>query len=427
MGLFTSMSSAVSGIGTASTELSVISDNIANASTTGFKAERAAFEDALYQSLVGGGGQVGLGSRLSAVQKMLTQGSLSMTGLSTDLAIQGRGYLVVHGQHGGEIGEFYTRAGETRFDKDGYLVNLEGLRVQGYPADPTGVLSTITGDLLIGNAQALPLPTSSLTFRGNLNAEATLLPAWDPANPSTTSNFSTSVTTYDSLGAPHPIQLYFRITGAGAWDWHAMTDGGGLTGGTAGTLTQVAGGTLTFDNTGALTTVTQASAFSPLGAVNPQPLTFDFGDPSGAGGTGVAGMTQFASSSAATFVSQNGYPAGDFSALQMEQDGIITGVFSNGQHRVLGQIVVADFAAADQLLRIGGNLLSATSTAGEPVVGAPGVGGRGSIVSGALEASNVDIAEQFVRMIAAQRSFEANAKSITTADQLLSELIAIKR
>jgi flagellar hook protein FlgE len=427
MGLFTSMSSAVSGINSSSTELSVISDNIANASTTGFKAERAAFEDALYQSLIGGGGQVGLGSRLSAVQKMLTQGSLTMTGLSTDLALQGKGYFVFHGEHNGEIGEFYSRAGETQFDKDGYLVNLAGLRLQGYTADPTGALSTISGDLLIGNAQALPLPTANLTFRGNLSADAPIVGAWDPLNASTTSNFSTSVTAYDSLGSARPIQLYFRITGAGTWDWHAMTDGGGVTGGTAGILSQVANGTLSFDNTGALTAVTQASNFNPLGAVNPQPLAFDFGDPTGTGGTGVAGMTQFATKSAATFVSQDGYPPGDFSALQMEQSGIISGVFSNGQHRVLGQIVVADFAAADQLQRVGGNLLSATTAAGAPVIGAPGNGGRASIVSGALEQSNVDIAEQFVRMIAAQRSFEANAKSITTADQLLSELIAIKR
>jgi flagellar hook protein FlgE len=427
MGLLTSMTSAVSGINTSSTELSVISDNIANANTTGFKAERAAFEDALYQSLVGGGGQVGLGARLSAVQKMLTQGSLIMTGVTTDLALQGRGYLVVKGQHGGESGQFYTRAGETRFDRDGYLVNLEGLRLQGYAADPTGVLSTITGDLQIANAQALPYPTANLTFKGNLNASAPILPAWDPLSPSATSNFSTSLTTYDSLGSPHPLQLYFRRTGAGTWDWHAMTDGAGVTGGTAGTPADVANGTLTFNNTGALTAVTQASSFNPLGAVNPQPLLFNLGDPTGAGGSGVAGMTQFASNSAATFVSQDGYPPGDFSAIQMEGDGIISGIFSNGQHRVLGQIVVADFAAADQLQRIGGNLLSATRAAGEPVIGAPGGGGRAAIVAGALEQSNVDIAEEFVRMIAAQRSFEANAKSITTADQLLSELIAIKR
>lgn len=428
MGLLTSMSSAVSGIQSASTELSVISDNIANAGTVGFKAERAAFEDALYESVLGGGGQIGLGSRLEAVQKILTQGALTSTGLNTDLALQGKGFFVVHGSYGGEVGEFYTRAGQTTFDKDGYLVNLQGLRVQGFPADPTGAISTVPGDLLVGNAQALPISTANVTMKGNLSSDAVAptLP-WDPLNPSTTSNFSTSVTAYDSLGSPHPVQVFFRVTATGAWDWHAMTDGNGLTGGTAGQLTEIATGTLAFNSSGALTTVTQASSFNPLGAVNPQPLTFNFGDPTGAGGTGFSGMTQFAAASAATFVGQDGYPSGTLSAIQVEQDGRISGVFSNGQHRVLGQIAVADFPAADQLLRIGGNLYSATSAAGQPVIGAPGEGGRAAVVAGALEQSNVDIAEQFVRMIAAQRSFEANAKSITTADQLLSELIAIKR
>jgi flagellar hook protein FlgE len=422
------MSSAVSGIQSSSAELSVISDNIANANTVGFKAERAAFEDALYMSVLGGGGQIGLGSRLEAVQKILTQGALTSTGLNTDMALQGRGFFVVHGEYAGEVGEFYTRAGQTSFDKDGYLVNLQGLRLQGFPADPTGAISTIPGDLLVGNAQALPISTTNVTMKGNLSADAVVptLP-WDPLNPSTTSNFSTSVTAYDSLGSPHPVQLFFRMTATGAWDWHAMTDGKGLTGGVAGQLTEIAGGTLTFNTSGALTGVTQASTFNPLGAVNPQPLTFNFGDPTAAGGTGMAGMTQFAAESAATFIGQDGYPAGDLSAIQIEQDGRISGVFSNGQHRTLGQIAVADFSAADQLLRIGGNLYSATSQAGQPVIGAPGEGGRASVIAGALEQSNVDIAEQFVRMIAAQRSFEANSKSITTADQLLSELIAIKR
>ena len=428
MSILTSMSAATTGLDSASAELSIISDNIANANTVGFKAERAAFEDALYQSILGGGGQVGTGSRLAAVQKILTQGALTSTGVSTDLALQGPGFFVLHGTHGGQEGEFFTRAGQFSVDKDGFLVNLEGLRVQGFPADISGVVSTIPGDLVVGNAQALPVATANVTMKGNLQSNSEVLPApWDPANPSATSNFSTSMTLYDSLGNPLAVQSFFRISATGQWDWHAMTDGKGVTGGTPGQLTEIGGGTLSFDSSGALTTVTQSSNFNPIGAVNPQPLVFDFGDPTGSGGTGFAGMTQFASQSAATFVGQDGYPPGQLSGVQVEQDGVISGVFSNGQHRVLGKVAVAGFPAADQLMRIGGNLYTSTVAAGQAIIGAAGEGGRASMVSGALEQSNVDIADQFVRMITAQRTFEANAKSITTADQLLSELIALKR
>jgi len=427
MSLLTAMSSATTGLESSSTELSVIGDNIANANTVGFKAGRAAFEDALYQSVIGGSGQIGLGSRLEAVQKILSQGALTNTGLNTDLALQGMGYFVVRGSHAGQTGSFYTRAGQFSVDKDGYMVNLEGLRVQGYGADPTGALSGVPSDLLVGNAQAVPVVTTTVTLKANLSADATSPAAWDPANPTGTSNFSTSATVYDSLGSPHASQIFFRLSAAGSWEWHAMADGAGLTGGTAGQLTQIASGTLAFDSQGRLTTVTQASTFNPRGATNPQPLTFDLGDPTGAGGTGLAGLTQFASPSAATFVGQDGFPAGQLSGVRVEQDGKISGVFSNGQTRVLGQVAVAGFPAPDQLSRVGGNLYTATPGAGQPVLGAPGDGGRASVVSGALEQSNVDIAEQFVRMIAAQRSFEANSKTITTADQLLSELIAMKR
>jgi flagellar hook protein FlgE len=306
-------------------------------------------------------------------------------------------------------------------------VNLEGLRLQGYTADPAGNLASVPDDLLVGTAQAVPVPTGTVSVRANLAADAVPPAAWDPANPTQTSNFSTSVTVYDSLGSPHAVQIFFRSSAPGSWEWHAMTDGGGLTGGTAGQLAEIAGGTLAFDSQGRLTTVTQASNFNPIGAVNPQALTFDLGDPTGAGGTGLAGVTQFASPSAATFIGQDGFAPGQLSGIRVEQDGKISGIFSNGQTRVLGQVAVAGFPAPDQLVRVGGNLYAATPSAGQPVVGAPGDGGRASVISGALEQSNVDIAEQFVRMIAAQRSFEANSKVITTVDQLLSELIAMKR
>lgn len=427
MSLLSALSSGTTGLDSASLELSVVGDNIANANTVGFKAGRAAFEDALSQTIIGASGGIGLGARLESVQKILTQGALSSTGLATDLALQGNGFFAVRGSHGGQDATFFTRAGQFTVDRDGYLVTLEGLKVQGFPADPAGVVSGVSGDLLVGNASALPRATGSITVKANLQADAAIPGAWDPLNPGTTSSFSTGVAVYDSLGTVHSTQVFFRKSGTGAWEWHAMADGGGLTGGTSGQLTEIASGTLAFDSQGRLQTVTQASSFNPLGALNPQPLTFDFGDPVTAGGTGLTGVTQFAAASATTFIGQDGYASGQLASIRIDSEGVVSGVFSNGQQRALGQVGIAAFSAPDQLERKGGNLYQQTPGSGQPALGAAGTGGRASIASGALEQSNVDLAEQFVRLIAAQRAFQANSKTVTTADQLLSELIAMKR
>lgn len=426
MSLLTSLSAGTTGLASASAELSVVSDNLANTNTVGFKAGRAAFEDVLAQSVVGGAGDVGLGSRLSAVQKMITQGALANTGLSTDLALEGPGYFILRGSALGRYGQYYSRAGQFTMDRDGYLVNLDGLRVQGYGADPTGAITSAFGNLQVGTGSSQPRATGTITLRTNLAADATVPPGWREDSPATTSNFSTSVTVYDSLGSSHEVQIYFRKTGPGAWEWHGMSDGGGLTGGTAGTPREIASGTLGFDSQGRLTGETQTSSFDPLGAVNPQPLAFNFGSTFPAG-SGVDGATQFTNPSATGFVNQDGWSAGDLSSIQIERDGRVTGLFTNGQTRTIAQVAVANFSAPDQLERMGSTLLAQSQRSGEPAIGAAGEGGRGTIASGALEQSNVDIAEQFVRMIAAQRAFEANSKTITTADQLLSELIAMKR
>jgi flagellar hook protein FlgE len=427
MSLLTALSSGTTGLEASSFELSVVGDNIANSNTIGFKAGRAAFEDALSQTLIGGSGGIGLGARLESVQKILTQGALSSTGLATDLALQGKGFFAVRGNHNGQDGTFFTRAGQFTIDRDGFLVTLEGLRVQGFPADPAGIVSGVPGDLLVGNASALPRATTSISVKANLQADAAVPAAWDPLNPGTTSNFSTSVAVYDTLGTAHSTQVFFRKSALGAWEWHAMADGGGLTGGTAGQLTEIASGTLAFDAQGRLQSITQASSFNPLGAVNPQPLTFDFGDPVATGGTGVAGVTQFAAASTTTFIGQDGYGSGQLTSIRIDSEGLVAGIFSNGQQRVLGVVGIAAFSAPDQLERVGGNLYLQTPSSGQPALGTAGAGGRGSIASGALEQSNVDLAEQFVRLIAAQRAFQANSKTVTTADQLLAELIAMKR
>ena len=239
---------------------------------------------------------MGLGASLESIQKILTQGAISNTGVATDLAIDGNGFFVVSGAHNGQAGQFYTRAGQFTIDNSGAVVNQEGLRVQGYTANTAGVLGTTPGDLVLGNASWPASPTGNIGVVANLDSNA--VPpavAFDPLNAAATSNASTSVTAYDSLGNAHQVDVFFVKTAAGAWDWHALTDGGGLTGGTAGTPTEIPNGTMTFDTTGKLTAQTTAATnFNPLNATNPQPLTFNFGDPTGGGGTGLLGITQFA-------------------------------------------------------------------------------------------------------------------------------------
>lgn len=434
MSLMTALYSGASGLDANSTELSVVGDNISNANTIGFKGSRAAFADAMAQNLIGstptGAGQRGLGVKLQMVQKILSQGSLVNTGVSTDLGIEGAGFFAVRGQTNGKDGTYYTRAGQFTVDQDGYLVNLGGLRVQGYTADATGALNATTvGDLQIGNAGTSPRATENITLKANLQADA-VSPAdpFDPADAPATSNFASSTTVFDSLGRSHQVDIYFRKEPtSGEWTWYALTDGGNVNGGTAGTPFQIANGGMTFDSQGRLQTFSQTSNFEPVGAVAPQPLDFDFGDPTDATGTGLAGITQFASPSSASFVNQDGYDSGSLVRVNINSSGEIIGVFTNGQTRNLAQVAIANFEAPDQLARMGGNLFQQTRTSGVPTMGQPATADRGTIVAGALEQSNVDMASEFIRMIAAQRGFQANSKTLTTADQLLAELMTIKR
>jgi flagellar hook protein FlgE len=430
MSLVTALYTGATGLQSNSQELSVVGDNIANSNTIGFKASRAAFADAMADNLLGNGaGQRGLGVKLEAIQKIISQGALTNTGLATDLAIQGNGMFVVKGSAAGQTGTYYTRAGQFTVNRDGMLVNLDGMKVQGYTADATGnVRASAVGDLKVGNTSAAPRATTAVTIKANLQADAAQpAAAFDVANPSGTSNFASSVTVYDSIGAAHQVDIYFVKTGAGTWDYHALTDGAGV-GGTAGTPTEIASATgVTFDDQGRLTAAPAATGtFSPVGATSPQALTFNLGTPL-PGGTGLDGLTSFASPSAASFLSQDGFSGGELSRISIDAKGQIVGGFTNGDTRVLGQVAMATFGAADQMMRVGGTLFSATPSSGPANVGAPSSADRGSIVAGALEQSNVDLASEFIRMIAAQRGFQANSKTLTTADSLLNELVQLKR
>lgn len=432
MSIIRSLTTGASGLRAESEALTAVSDNIANVNTIGFKRERAVFEDVLGRSVMGSSAlaEGGAGSRVAQIQQLWTQGALVTTGNPTDLALSGDGLFIVNGSANGEQGQFYTRAGQFQVDHDGFLVNPEGLRLQGYTADSAGNIGSQLGDLRVDGMTLPATPTSTMTIHANLDARpaSPATPAWDPTSPDTTSDFSSPTRIVDSLGHSHDATIYFHNDGAGSWSWHAMVDGGELTGGTAGTPTEGASGTLTFGTDGSLqTSTTTTSSFDFLGAAPGQNVTFDFGTPASVSGTGFGGTTQLAQVSGVTSLSQDGFGGGAVAGMQIEQDGTITGVFANGDQRALGRIAVARFTDDGGLARAGQNLWAETRGSGEPLVGTAGSGGRGSVISGSLESSNVDLGAEFVDLIAFQRGFSANSKVITTADEMYQELVQLKR
>jgi flagellar hook protein FlgE len=426
MSIFTSLYTGWSGLDAHGEAISVVGDDIANASTIGFKESRAQFSDVI-GGTAANGQKMGNGVRMSGTETLFGQGSLQNTGRSLDLAISGNGFFVVHGNHNGQTSDYYSRDGRFALNKDGTLVNSEGLALQGYTIDAAGKMSTTPADLQIGG-EAPASATTSATMGVNLDSGSTVLPAFNPANPTATSNYATSTTVYDSLGAAHRVDVYFRNQGGGNWEYHAMVDGGELTGGTAGTPTEIAGGTMSYTSNGALNSVTpSAGTASFLNATPNQAIAFNFGDPIATGGTGLAGSTQFASPSSVKSSTQDGYAAGNLTDVSIGDDGTITGKFSNGQSRPVARVALATFAADEGLQKVGGQMFAASPKSGAALVDAAGVGNRGSISSGALEESNVDLSSELVTLIAYQRAFSANSKTIQTADEMLQEIDSLKR
>jgi flagellar hook protein FlgE len=335
---------------------------------------------------------------------------------------------MVKGNHGGQAGTFYTRDGRFQLDKQGFVVNQQGLRLQGFPIDASGKRGTSAGDLPLGARQSPPIATTASKMTLNLDANATTPAAWDPTNPTGTSNYATSETVYDSLGAAHHVDVYFRDQGGGAWEWHAMVDGGELTGGTAGTPTEIASGSLAFNASGALQSQsTTASSASFVNAVPGQTIAFNFGDDIASGGTGLAGTTQFSGASAVTALDVDGHGSGNLTDVVIGDDGKIQGVFDNGDKIDLAQVALADFTNEEGLARVGDGLVAESAASGAALVDVPGAGARGAISQGGLEASNVDLGNELVTLIAYQRAFQANAKTVTTADEMMNDVTNLKR
>jgi flagellar hook protein FlgE len=293
------------------------------------------------------------------------------------------------------------------------------------------MFSTSLAGLKLPSAPIPPKATSNVKILANLDAQATSPTApWDPLAPSTTSNLATSMTVYDSLGNGHAVDVYFRKTAAGAWDYHALAKGSEISGGPPTGNVEIAAGTLNFDPSGALQTTASTAGGGTVsfdGATAAQPLTFDFGTPTSAGGKGLNGLTQYGSPSTIGAQSQDGYASGSLSGVKIDSDGVVNGVYTNGQTIAAGQVAIAKFQSNDGLGRAGHNLWVATRESGDAALGAVGQGGRAALVSGSLEQSNVDVTQQFVELISHQRAFQANSKTITTADQMLQELMTIKQ
>jgi flagellar hook protein FlgE len=424
MSIISALYAGVSGMNAMSKGLQVTSNNIANINTVGFKGSRAEFADILSLAIntPAGKSQLGRGVRLQAVEGLFHQGSFENTPLVTDLAINGAGYFVVSDA----TDTFYTRAGQFRIDKDGNLVNALGMNVNGYAIEPTGQRSGTRGPINLSSVTAPPNPTGDGSVEGsgiyiNLNLDPRDgVKTFDITKPTDASscNYSTAVTVYDSLGGAHTTLICLNMTADNTWAWHAVVDGGELTGGTAGVFQEQASGTLAFDTNGHLTTqTTTTSAFNfKGGTAQNQAIGLNF-----------TGTTQTMSSSSVNSLRQDGFAAGSLQAIDIDREGVITGVFSNGASRPVAQLSIASFAAENNLFRTGNSLFAETPESGQPIYSVANTGSNGTVAANTLELSNVDLTEEFVNLITTERAFQANTKVVTTGDSMLETVINMKR
>jgi len=421
-----SLYTGISGLDAYSQAMSVIGNNIANVNTVGFKASRISFEDILSQSLVGATGQfqIGRGVQVGSVQRLFSQSTFQTTSSATDLAIDGDGFFIVS-RDGTTL---YTRAGQFYLDEQGILVNHRGYALQGWMLDDQGSITSTLQDINLSNISSAPRATSRVVINVNLDVnEAILANPFDVTDPVNTSSYMTPITVYDATGNGHLVNVYFRKQDNDTWEWHALLDGAELEGGTPGNQ-EVAAGSLDFTD-GKLQTETFTTPFSVqfFGTSGAQGIDFDFGSSIDEGGTGLDGSTEFAGGSTTKFLSQDGYTQGNLISIQIDNEGVVSGVFSNGQSRQVYQVALARFTSPWGLTSIGGNLFAETTHSGPPIVGEAGSSGLGQINSNSLELSNVDLATEFVEMIKTQQAFQANSRVITTTDQMLQEVVNLKR
>jgi flagellar hook protein FlgE len=390
-----SLFSGISGLRAHQTMMDVTGNNISNVNTAGFKSSQGVFEDTLNQMLkpagapqAGNGGtnpaQVGLGVRLAGITTNFGQGAAQNTGRTTDLMINGDGFFVV--RSGTE--DLFTRAGSFSFDANGDLVTPAGMRVMGWAADDKGVIDTNAtpeGVKLPIGTLLQPAPTTKMKIGGNL-----------PADTTSTTPITTSIKGYDQQGNEVTLSASWEKTSETEW---AVT----VTNGT---------------DTEGPTTITFADD-----GTTPDPTTLAFGDIE----VDISDVTNYAGSSTIAALSQNGSAMGSLQSFTISDDGVLVGVFSNGLKQPLAQLAMATFNNAPGLEKVGGSEYRSTVNSGAAQLGTAGSGGRGMLQSGSLEMSNVDLAQEFTNLIIAQRGFQANSKVITTSDELLGDLVNLKR
>lgn len=417
-----SFTQGLSGLNTASKQLEVIGNNVANASTVGFKQSQAQFADVFAASLGGAGtSQIGIGAKLATVSQQFTQGNISMTNNPLDMAINGPGFFVLQGVSG--IG--YSRNGQFQVDKNSFVVTSTGKNLMGWPANAAGVVASngATAPLQISTASITPTSTSSLTVGLNLDSRLTVpTVAFDPNN-TLSFNSSTSTTTYDSLGNAQLTSMYFRKTAANTWDVYTTVKDPTAAAGNylypptvaPAVPAFVSSGTLTFNTNGTWATgAPTVPAFTPAGAT-PQTLALNF-----------TASTQFGASFGVTQLTQNGNTSGTLAGFSTSANGTIVGRYSNGQTKALGQVALATFPNNQGLQPLGDNVWAETGTSGGAVTGVPGSGINGVLQTGSVEDSNVDLTAELVSMITAQRVYQANAQTIKTLDAVMQTLINLR-
>jgi len=420
------MYTGVTGLTGQGEALSIYGDNIANANTNGYKVSRPEFSDVVAKSLKGimGGNQIGRGTKLSAVNPVFSQGSLLQTESVTDLAIQGDGFFVVEGTDG----RGFSRAGAFHFDKDGNLINADGYKVQGFQADENGKITSKMGKIAVERTVIDAKPSKEVNMFMNLDLRAAKETKFDPKSPEKTSHFATGVTVYDGAGTPRTVTCYFNKTDDGKWEWRAMSKGEEVPGGKPGEMVEQASGKLVFADDGKLEEQTiDKNAFNFIGSTKKdQEIKINFGKSKKEGGDGLA-VTQFGTASEAYKTLQDGYTAGTIAGLSFNDDGILSAVYSNGESINVAQVALAKFENPEGLFKMGKNLFRESRNSGQPTTGAPQTGGRGQILAKTLESSTTDIANEFINLMTAQRNFQANSKVISTSDEMMNEILNLRR
>jgi flagellar hook protein FlgE len=406
------MFSAVSGLRSHQTMMDVIGNNIANVNTTAFKSGSVIFQDLLSQTIKSAGGpqnglggsnpaQVGLGVKVGSITNSFAQGALQQTGRQSDLAIQGDGFFIAD-QAGARL---YTRSGDISFDTTGRLVTKDGGSLMGWMADPTGKIDQnkpITGLVMPPGETIAPSQSHSVRMGGNL-----------PSDAAPGIIITTSISVFDTQGAQTPVLFDFTKSATpNQWTIQARDALSNAIGAPA---------TLTFDpTTGQLNPTTYT--VTPPGVWDAQALSVDFGKPGDPTAT-----VQYGGTNTLQALSQDGNPLGSLQSYNTSPSGIVTGVFSNGQTRTLAQLALANFNNPIGLEKTGGSMFRETANSGIALIGAAGTSGRGQLTTGSLEMSNVDLGQEFTNMIVAQRGFQANSRVITASDELLQDLVNLKR